>query len=1198
MTLPFAPAPVRTLLLVASLLIPPSATLAGPVARRQAGADAAAIQATVDQFRADLGGALNPNQPGSQPTGRREVNWDGVPDAFSAPQPFPGNFFNVTSPRGVVFTTPGAGFQLSMDDDVVPDADPDQVRFGHFNAAYGTAFATFSPQRLFVPVGSTIVDVTFRVPGSERPATVRGFGLVFTDVDVFGATTVEFFDPFGKRLSVAEDDTKPFIAPNGLSFLGVSFNAGERIARVRITSGEVDLATGGGDGVAGDAVAMDDFIYGEPQALVTPTHLDTRFGAGGWTTVDVGGGDQAEAILIEPDGRIVVAGVGGGGAADFAVLRLDPDGTPDDTFGTGGRVTLTFGAPPFGGVERAYGLARQADGKYVLVGVTDAGGGVPNNFAIARLDHDGNLDTTFSDDGKLVLDLGFEDQAHAVAVQPDGRIVVVGQAASDIAAVRLLPDGALDPSFNDVAAPTPENGDGIHRFTLAGADVARAVVIQPDGAILIAGGTQGAGTADFAVARLLPHGLLDPAFGTDGWTAVDFSANETAEAILLLPDGRIVISGSADDGASDFAAAQLLPDGSLDVAFNPGVAGPTNFNGRSRLNLGGADVLTSMARQADGKIVLAGYTGAGGGVPQNVTVARLTSDGMIDASFLPNGWQVYDLEGDEAAYAVAVQADGTIVVAGRRASDVLVLRLLGGPSPGIVITSPTTSVTSTATSPFAALAGTAGDDLGVTAVTWATDRGFAGNATGTAAWQADVPLVAGANVVTVTAHDANGNMASDTVTIQVTEFLYYLSEGATGPFFDLDILIANPTNAPADVEISYLKPDGSTHSQSLTVLADSRHTVKVEQVAGLEETAVSAVIRSANAVPLAVERTMFWDASYYGGHTGNAVEAPQTRWYFAEGSQGYFDTYLLLANANSQPAQVTVTFLVEGGPNVARTYDVAPTSRVNVFAGTIPELENTSFSMVVASTSPIIAERAMYFGSRLFEGGHESAGVSQPATTWYHAEGATGAFFDTYILVGNPNPAPANLVVTFLLGDGTTVVKHKQVAADSRLTVFVDNEDPLLADTAVSTTVVSDVPVVSERAMYWGGTSATWFEAHNSFGTTHTSRKWALAEGRVGGAQAFETFVLVTNPGTTVAHVRASFLRTNGSTIVRTYDVLPTSRFNIWVNAMVPELQHEEFGVLIEVLNPVEVAVERAMYWTAGGVEFAGGSNATGVRVP
>ena len=134
--------------------------------------------------------------------------------------------------------------------------------------------------------------------------------------------------------------------------------------------------------------------------------------------------------------------------------------------------------------------------------------------------------------------------------------------------------------------------------------------------------------------------------------------------------------------------------------------------------------------------------------------------------------------------------------------------------------------------------------------------------------------------------------------------------------------------------------------------------------------------------------------------------------------------------------------------------------------------------------------------------------------------------------------------------------------------------------------------------MYWAGSFANWFEAHNSFGVTATATKWALAEGRVGQGPGFGTFVLVGNPSGSAADIRATFLRTNGTTVVKTYTVNPTSRFNIWVNNDVPELANEDFGVVIDVLNGVNVAVERAMYWRSGGVDFAGGTSATAVRVP
>jgi hypothetical protein len=221
------------------------------------GANTAAIQSAVDTFRADLGGALNPNVAGSLPTGRREINWDGVPDNLSAPNTMPGNFFNVNSPRGVLLSTPGSGFEVSANA-VNPTNTP--VRFGDINAQFPSKFTVFSPQRLFTALGSNIVDVNFVVPGSNIPATVSGFGSVFTDVDLANTTSIQYFSANNTSLGTFFVPT----APLGLSFLGVS-GFSEPVAHVRITNGNGPL-TGAAQG--SDSVVMDDFIYGEPQTSV------------------------------------------------------------------------------------------------------------------------------------------------------------------------------------------------------------------------------------------------------------------------------------------------------------------------------------------------------------------------------------------------------------------------------------------------------------------------------------------------------------------------------------------------------------------------------------------------------------------------------------------------------------------------------------------------------------------------------------------------------------------------------------------------------------------------------------------------------------------------------------------------------------------------------------------------------------------
>ncbi len=227
-----------------------------PVVTSANGSNPAGIQAAVDAYRASLG-ALNPNVAGSVGAGRREINWDGVPDALSAPNNLPANFFNANSPRGAVFATPGSGFQVSGNAAVAP------VRFGNLNATYPEVFQTFSAQRLFSALGSNITDINFFVPGSTVAATVRGFGAVFTDVDLANSTSLQFFDQNNALL----DTLLVPAGPNGgLSFLGALYT-GQSIGRVRITSGNAAL---GGVESGNDLVVMDDFIYAEPLALSAP----------------------------------------------------------------------------------------------------------------------------------------------------------------------------------------------------------------------------------------------------------------------------------------------------------------------------------------------------------------------------------------------------------------------------------------------------------------------------------------------------------------------------------------------------------------------------------------------------------------------------------------------------------------------------------------------------------------------------------------------------------------------------------------------------------------------------------------------------------------------------------------------------------------------------------------------------------------
>jgi autotransporter-associated beta strand protein len=456
-----------------------------------------------------------------------------------------------------------------------------------------------------------------------------------------------------------------------------------------------------------------------------------------------------------------------------------------------------------------------------------------------------------------------------------------------------------------------------------------------------------------------------------------------------------------------------------------------------------------------------------------------------------------------------------------------------------------------------------------------------------------------------------GGTGNDVTLRALARAEYFLSEGSTGSFFDEDVLIANPSTVEAPITLTFLTPGGAPLVQERTLPAQSRTTIRVDQIPGLEATDVSTLVKSHTpGLSLAVERSMFWDHTYYAGHTGGATNEPANTWFFAEGSQGFFSTYVQITNQQAVPILVKLTFLRENATPVQRTYFMGALSRFTVDCGTVPELANSSFSIVVDGLStmvsglgaPVTAERAMYFGStpaRLFTGGHESPGAA-PASSWFFAEGATGTFFDTFLLFGNINLTDATVTLQYLLDTGETVTRVKTVPAQGRLTVNIGQEDdPRLHHAAVSTLVTSDVPIVAERSMYWGGDGELpWSEAHNSFGVVELGLHWALAEGRIGGPLDFRTYILLANPQTEAADVTVTFLRESGVPIVKTYTVPPTSRFNIDVGTDVPEMSDESFGAEILVTNGMRIAVERSMYWDAGGVLFKGGTNATGVRLP
>jgi hypothetical protein len=297
-----------------------------------------------------------------------------------------------------------------------------------------------------------------------------------------------------------------------------------------------------------------------------------------------------------------------------------------------------------------------------------------------------------------------------------------------------------------------------------------------------------------------------------------------------------------------------------------------------------------------------------------------------------------------------------------------------------------------------------------------------------------------------------------------------------------------------------------------------------------------------------------------------------------------------------------VTYLLpDGQPSIVRTYRVGPATRVTVWVNQEDtRLAATDVAAVVSTSpsTPIVAERAMYRdgGGRFFDAGHAALGVRAPALRWSLAEGSTGDFFDTFVLVANPGVTSATIRVDWLLPDGSVIPQTHVVAGKSRLTLWADALDPRLVSTDVSVVVESQngVPVVVERAMWWPGpTAATWTEAHVAAGVTDPAARWVAAGGESGGTRGASTYLLVANTGGATEVANVTLLFENRAPITRTLTVGPTSRSGFDVLSLFPEVANQRYGVLVEAQDPAApLIVERATYWSAAGGFWSAGVDA------
>lgn len=363
--------------------------------------------------------------------------------------------------------------------------------------------------------------------------------------------------------------------------------------------------------------------------------------------------DRGLAVAVQPNGKIVVVGdTDLFGALDVLVMRFHANGSADSTFDNDGR--RIYNEP--GAEDHGRAVAVQTnDGKIVAAGYSNLFG--RNNALLLRFNADGRLDPTFDNDGRRLFDSGVEDRIQAVAIQPwDSRIVVAGYSKElgeeDILVMRFNADGSLDSSFHH---------DGRVIIDGSGDNRAQAIALQADRKIVVAGYLRGPGGNDFRIIRLNANGSLDSRFAGSGQTSISgFGGDDRALAVALQPIGqetKIVVAGYTNVfGTHDFAVARLNANGTLDDSFN--------LNGRLIITERGDNRAQAVAVQADGKIILAGYTNASG--DHDFAVTRLNADGGLDRPFGTNGRVVTrGFGGDDRALATAISPlGGKIITAG------------------------------------------------------------------------------------------------------------------------------------------------------------------------------------------------------------------------------------------------------------------------------------------------------------------------------------------------------------------------------------------------------------------------------------------------------------------------------------------------------------------------------------------------------